>query len=120
MEFLSSYAASFGRIARITWLYRLAGLGLACAAFGMLADAAVGPMGSALFAAVFLWCAGAATIQRLHDIGRSGHALLAMLVPILGPLWLLWQCLRRGQPGDNFYGHQPMSRLDYLRVDISK
>ncbi|MBI1891922.1 MAG: DUF805 domain-containing protein [Burkholderiales bacterium] len=120
MEFLTHYIARFGRISRGTWLYRLIALGLLCTAFGMLAESLLGEIGAAVFAALFIWCAGAMSIQRLHDTGRSGWALLALLVPVLGPLWLLVQLLRRGGEGDNRFGADPMLRMDYLQVDISK
>jgi uncharacterized membrane protein YhaH (DUF805 family) len=120
MELISSFAMSYGRLGRVTWLYRLISIALVCAAFGSLANAAVGSGGAALFAALFLWCAGAVSTQRLHDIGRSGFTLFVLLIPVLGPLWLVTQLLKRGGEGRNQYGADPMARLDYLRVDISK
>jgi uncharacterized membrane protein YhaH (DUF805 family) len=59
-------------------------------------------------------------VRRLHDTSRSGYALLAVLVPGIGALWLLLALLRAGAEGRNRYGDDPLSRLDYLRVDIAK
>jgi uncharacterized membrane protein YhaH (DUF805 family) len=120
MEFLSSHFLAHGRIARGTWLFRLAVAGVLCAAFGMLAGTVAGESGEALLAIVFLWVAVAVSIQRLHDIGRSGLNMLLVLIPVIGPVWVLLLLGRRGAEGSNRYGRDPLARLDYLKVDISK
>ena len=120
MELLSSFFLSHGRIARGTWLSRVLALAVLCTAFGLLAQQIAGDAGAALFAAVFLWGAVALSIQRLHDIGRAGPAMLLLLIPIAGPLWILLTLCRRGGEGRNRYGLDPGARLDYLRVDITK
>jgi uncharacterized membrane protein YhaH (DUF805 family) len=120
MHFISSYALSHGRIARGTWVFRLVALSVTCTAFGTLAESLAGSSGAALFAVLFLWCAGAVSIQRLHDIGRSGMSLFVLVIPIVGPLMLLFQLTRRGVDGRNRHGDDPAARLDYLRVDITK
>jgi uncharacterized membrane protein YhaH (DUF805 family) len=120
MQILKSYAARFGRMSRATLLGRLCILALACTSAGMLAEWAFGETGAALVALVFVWCALAMSAQRLHDRGRSGLWLLIGLVPVAGPLWLLWQLLGRGDEGANFYGDNPAVRGDYLQVDISR
>ena len=120
MHVLSTYFLSHGRIARTTWLGRLAVLALLCTAFGMLGAALAGDAGAALLALVFVWGAGAAAIQRLHDIGRGGASLLLLLIPVLGPVWLFMLLCRRGAEGTNRHGADPMARHDYLRVDIGK
>lgn len=86
----------------------------------MLAQAVAGETGAALFAALFIWCAAAVSVKRLHDIGRSGWFLLVLAIPVLGPLWLALQLCKRGVDGRNRYGSDPMARMDYLKVDISK
>ena len=57
-------------------------------------------------------------IQRLHDRNHSGWWLLMVLVPVLGAIWLVWQCaFRRGLPQDNRWGADPLQpRGDYLVV----
>ncbi len=68
--------------------------------------------GSALMILAFL------CIRRLHDRNYSGWWLLLVFVPVVGALWLVWQCaLRRGLSQDNRWGEDPLqSRGDYLVV----
>jgi uncharacterized membrane protein YhaH (DUF805 family) len=117
---LIALASPHGRLPRASWLLRLVMLSVCALAFGMLALAAAGNDGAALVALLYLWCAGCLAVRRLHDTSRSGYALLAVLVPGIGALWLLLALLRAGAEGRNRYGDDPLSRLDYLRVDIAK
>lgn len=56
-----------------------------------------------LVLAVALQCA-----RRLHDLGRSSWWLLAVLVPVAGPLWLVWQlAFKQGQSHTNRWGDRP-------------
>lgn len=51
------------------------------------------------------------TIARLHDRGRSAWALSAVVIPVAGAAWLLWEAAcRRGSPGTNPYGRDPRAR----------
>ena len=120
MQLLTSYTVRFGRISRGIWLGRIFGLALSCTAFGMLAEWAFGSAGAAAFAFAFVWSAAAVSAQRLHDRGRSGWWLLMLLAPVIGPIWLAWQLLRRGDAGANAYGDNPAVRGDYLQVDIAR
>jgi uncharacterized membrane protein YhaH (DUF805 family) len=117
---LPSYFVRFGRISRATWLARMIVLTLVCSAFGLLAEWAFGSGGAALFAFVFVWCGSAVSVQRLHDRGRSGWWLLALFVPVVGPLWVVWQMARAGDKDTNRYGDNPTVRGDYLQVDIAR
>jgi len=120
MELLAKYFRCQGRINRRTWLTRIIALALVCLAFGMLANEVLGDPGAAVFAAAFMWGALAVSTKRLHDIGRSGPSLLLLLIPVLGPLWVLLLLCRRGGEGKNRYGDDPLSRHDYLQVNIAK
>ena len=120
MELLAKYFLCQGRIKRRTWLSRVAVLDIVCLAFGLLAHAMLGDPGAAVFALAFTWGALAVSTQRLHDIGRSGLSLLLVLIPVLGPLWVLLLLGRRGGEGKNRYGDDPLSRHDYLQVNIAK
>lgn len=61
-----------------------------------------------LFTLVFFLPALAVSIRRLHDGDRSGWNYLWSFVPVLGPILLLvWWC-RRGTPGANRYGLDPL------------
>ena len=57
-------------------------------------------------------------IRRLHDRNYRGWWLLAVLIPVAGALWLLWQlALRSGIAQDNRWGPDPLqARGDYLVV----
>lgn len=123
MPFISLLATFFlarGRITRSEWLTRVATAALICAAFGNLAGTSFGAAGSGCFALLFLWIAIALATQRLHDVGRSGKALVVAIIPVIGPLWVLVQLLKRGVDHSNRFGADPASRADYLVVDIAR
>ncbi|CBJ40345.1 membrane protein of unknown function (plasmid) [Ralstonia solanacearum CMR15] len=115
---LLTFFCTHGRLSRRGWLFRLAGLALACAALGSLAASAWGDGAATPFSALFLGAAAVQSVQRLHDAGMSGWQLLWALVPVLGPLWLLAALLRRGV-GDASRFAKPLPRTDYLQVDIA-
>ncbi len=46
-------------------------------------------------------------VRRLHDQGSSGWWLVVGFLPYIGPGWMIWLMLARGQPGDNRYGEDP-------------
>ena len=60
------------------------------------------------------------SVRRLHDQARSAWWLLALIVPILGPLLLAFLLFfKRGTDGSNQYGDDPRRiGRDYLRVAI--
>lgn len=47
------------------------------------------------------------TVLRLHDIGKSGWAILVCLIPIVGGLILLFWEIKEGEPAENKYGPVP-------------
>jgi uncharacterized membrane protein YhaH (DUF805 family) len=49
----------------------------------------------------------AASVRRLHDVGKSGWYLFIGLIPIAGPIWLLVLLCLDSQPGANEYGPNP-------------
>ena len=59
-------------------------------------------------------------VRRLHDTARGGGWLLALLVPVLGPLFVAFALLfKRGTAGENQYGEDPrLSGRDYLKVAV--
>jgi uncharacterized membrane protein YhaH (DUF805 family) len=59
-------------------------------------------------------------VRRLHDQARGGGWLLALLVPVLGPLLLAFLLgFKRGTPGENQYGEDPrLAGRDYLKVAV--
>lgn len=64
------------------------------------------------------WSLFAVAIKRYHDIGRSGWWLLLLLIPLVGPAWVLWSLgFRKGTQAENRYGPVPdREELDYLVV----
>lgn len=46
------------------------------------------------------------TVRRLHDTGRSGWWLLALLIPFGGIIIFVFSCLD-SHPGDNRFGPNP-------------
>jgi len=58
--------------------------------------------------------------RRLHDRGRSAWWLLATLVPVLGPLFLMIECGLRGTSSAGArFGPEPGTRADYVSVGES-
>lgn len=51
-----------------------------------------------------------AMIRRVHDAGRSGAALLTILIPYAGILWVLYYLFDQGVPFTNDYGPDPRGR----------
>lgn len=52
------------------------------------------------------------TTRRLHDVDKRGWWQLIAVVPLLGPLLLLWWSLRRGDSGRNRFGDDPLGPAD--------
>lgn len=46
-------------------------------------------------------------VRRLHDRDMTGWFALAVLVPLLGGLWLLYVCYLEGTDGANQFGEKP-------------
>lgn len=120
MQWIQALFLVRGRITRSTWLTRTIFLAIACAAGGKLASDLLGDDASAVFSGLFLVGALALAGQRLHDIGRSAWALWVLAIPVLGPLWMMFQLLRLGAVGSNRYGSDPAVRSGYLTVDIGQ
>lgn len=58
---------------------------------------------------VSIYVALAVYAKRWHDRGKSGWWSLIMLIPIIGPIWLLVECgILEGNRGANQYGPDPL------------
>ena len=56
-----------------------------------------------------LWPLIAVGAKRCHDRNRSGWFQLAYLIPIMGPLWILFELgFLRGTIGPNRFGPDPL------------
>ena len=49
----------------------------------------------------------AVAIRRLHDVGKSGWMYLIVILPIVGPIWLIILFVREGEQCENLYGPDP-------------
>ena len=106
-----------GRMSRPAfWLASLAVWGVFAILFVFL-EAAFGRGATLILYPPLLWLLAVLCVQRLHDRGRSAAWLLVVLIPIVGPLWLVVElALRGGTPDENPYGRDPPARADYLTV----
>ncbi|MDB5014434.1 MAG: FAD-binding protein, partial [Daejeonella sp.] len=67
---------------------------------------------------ILFWVVISVSAKRLHDSAKSGYFLLWSLIPVLGPLYLLYVTgLKKGDLDSNKYGYEPGSKPDYLKND---
>jgi FAD/FMN-containing dehydrogenase/uncharacterized membrane protein YhaH (DUF805 family)/SAM-dependent methyltransferase len=107
-----------GRIARSTYWY--ATLLIWCSFYILYTslNQFLGMASTWILYPFFFWAVVATSAKRLHDTGKSGLWLFAMLAPILGPLYLLWLLgLRRGTRTRNRFGPSLLEKIDYLKND---
>lgn len=69
-----------------------------------------------LYSLAILIPSWAVAIRRLHDIGKSGWFILILLIPIIGPIWLLVLMCLDSQPGENKYGPNPKENISLPAV----
>jgi len=59
---------------------------------------------------VTLWVSIATDVRRFHDRDKSGWWVFILLVPVVGPVWLLIECgFLPGTPGPNRFGPDPLA-----------
>ncbi|MBD1913836.1 MULTISPECIES: DUF805 domain-containing protein [unclassified Leptolyngbya] len=107
---LQKYAVISGRARRREYWYFVLfnflislGLGIIDGVLGLTIEGGLGVLGGLYSLAVFI-PGTAVTVRRLHDTGRSGWWLLLVLVPLIGPLVVLFFLVGDSQPGTNQYG----------------
>lgn len=106
-----------GRVSRFTFWVAAAGVLAGFAVWFVFIESAFGRGPTLLLYPPLFWMLAALSVKRAHDRGRSPLCLLAGLIPILGPMWLLFELgLRVGNPGENHYGRDPLEGGDYLTV----
>lgn len=66
---------------------------------------------SSLYTLAVLLPSLAVAVRRLHDSGRSGWWVLLALVPIIGPIILIFLLIQDSTPGNNAYGPSPKPSL---------
>ncbi|RRB07265.1 FAD-binding protein [Larkinella rosea] len=60
-------------------------------------------------------------MKRLHDSNCSGYWLLAVLIPVLGPIWLIYQLgFKKGDRQKNRFGTVPDEAADYFKNDLGQ
>jgi FAD/FMN-containing dehydrogenase/uncharacterized membrane protein YhaH (DUF805 family) len=65
---------------------------------------------------LLFWALTATATKRLHDHNKSGHWLWLILIPVIGPLALIFLLgFKKGSAGSNRYGAAPGSAPDYFR-----
>jgi len=70
---------------------------------------------------LLLWIIAATATKRLHDSDRSGRWLTLALVPVLGPLALIFLLgFRRGSALANRFGATPGSTPDYFKNGLAE
>ena len=101
------------------WWFVLFGLlgslvvGLVETAIGIDPD---GGIFSTVFGLAILLPSLAVGVRRLHDIDRSGWWLLLWFIPLVGMIVLIvWAC-KRGTPGHNRFGPDPLDGLEARAV----
>jgi len=97
------------------------GGGALLAAFALLfaaLEATAGRASTLVLYPPFFCAAFGLAARRLHDRGRSARWLVALAVPLVGPLWLgVEMLLLRGNRGGNAWGAEPGNPpRDYLTV----
>jgi len=73
-------------------------------------------IGYSLFSLAMLIPTISVAVRRLHDIGKSGWAVLLFLVPIIGQLILIIWFATEGVKGPNEYGENPKENPDQIDV----
>jgi uncharacterized membrane protein YhaH (DUF805 family) len=108
-----------GRISRSTFWWTIILVGFAFIVLMLFLETVLGRPSTLVLYPPLCWILLVATVKRLRDRGKSPAWLLILLIPLLGPLWLLIDAgFRKGTMGDNQYGSDPLeSGVDYLTVN---
>ena len=112
LKVLKQYADFKGRARRTEyWVFMLFNIIFSGIAFSLdnalgLAQMGVGPI-YGLYALAMLIPELAVTVRRLHDVGKKWTMLLVVLIPIIGPIWLLILLVKDSDPEENAYGINP-------------
>ncbi len=106
-----------GRLSRGAYLTALL---FCCAAFYVLSNLlnfAHQGAGYVMYPILF-WVLINISAKRLHDQSKSGTYLFLALIPVLGPLYLIWQLwFKKGSYELNKYGIVPGTKADYHKND---
>lgn len=107
-----------GRISRATYWHASLLIWCCFYIFYTILDRAFGLASTWLIYPPFFWSLFVLSSKRLHDVGKSGVWLALLLLPVFGPLYLMWQLLfRRGSRSRNKFGASLEAEIDYLKND---
>jgi uncharacterized membrane protein YhaH (DUF805 family) len=116
MSFVANFFVFSTRLARGTFVLRLALFSMVF----VLANAAIEPLLGDLAVwvinPVFLWILIAQCAQRLHDRNLSAYWLLLGIFPVIGAAWLLWQFLGKGRQTDGRWSAEAAQGADNFLV----
>ncbi|QDT99247.1 FAD-binding protein [Gimesia aquarii] len=108
----------WGRISRLSYLNAQLFIWLTFYILFNIIDYLLGYSFTIIIYPLLYWVLFCTAAKRLHDTNISSWFLLAMLIPIIGPLWLFYRLvLKRSFRQDNKYGTVPGSTEDYLTND---
>lgn len=108
----------WGRINRSTYWQAAIFIWLAFYVLYNLIEYVFGSQATFILYPLLFWTLVATATKRLHDVGKSAYALWALIVPVLGPLWLVYQLgFKKGIPQKNAYGGNPNVAEDYLQIE---
>ena len=58
--------------------------------------------------------------RRLHDLGKSAHWLLLLLIPFVNGLLLIYLLVRKGQTGSNQYGDESFKKSGLVAIVFNR
>ncbi len=104
---LKKYADFSGRARRKEyWMFFLINIIIGIV-LGFLATILKTSILSTIYSLAVLIPGIAVCIRRLHDIGKSGWWWFIVLIPLVGPIWLLVLVCTEGDSSNNQYGSNP-------------
>jgi len=111
-----------GRVARAGFWWKTIAASLVFIVLFVFLESEVSRKSTLALYPFYFYFVAALAVARMRDRGRSPWWLAAVLIPVLGPLWLAIELgLRRGTQGENQYGRDPLEvGADYLTVDIGQ
>lgn len=70
---------------------------------------------------LLFWAIIATATKRLHDTNKSGHWLWLIVIPVFGPLLLIYLLgFKKGKKAPNRFGNFPRAAPDYFKNDNGK
>ena len=101
-----------GRLGRKDYIIRMATIAVVSFILNLMAETMLGShqaashadfeMGAAIvvlgFALILTWATVCVTVQRLHDVGRSGWFALLLFLPFVGFCTIIWLSIAKTNP----------------------